>query len=548
MKYTLIVSIFMALIGCQKDKDPDCENSSENSSENSECQPSDADDQANLTNPPEVFQILAATPGDGSVEISWSASLYASSYVVTRGTTDGIYDATAGTTTDLIYQDTGLSNGTTYFYMVAASNAAGTIQATERIAVTPVAAEIPTMKVKSSVSGLSGTLVLHINGGNAVTVSSDGSFSFPIELSEGENFTITIASQPAQQTCSVENSTGKIGKDDIANIKVTCSFSAFTVGGNISGLSGTVVLSNNGGDDLSINANGVFTFPGLIADGADYEVAVKTQPTGMHCSLTNEAGTIGGANVSNVTVACENAFTVGGSVSGMADGTLVLRNNGGNDLSLTADGAFTFTAGLVDGAAYSVSVHTNPAGHSCTVTSGSGTIAGSNVTSVTVNCIHSIVLFATGNFSGNLGNRAAIDGLCSARATALSLSCPNVRALISIDTDDEVRDMPDLYGVPTNVPLRGPTGKLFHSTWVAALGGSEAVNTLEEAEILTGSPFWWSGSTSSGALDPGGLHCDHWTDGGFSYGAIGNKTVKVGWLSVFEDFCDSTYPLLCLCY
>src|SRR3989339_1333962 len=55
----------------------------------------------------------------------------------------------------------------------------------------------------------------------------------------------------------------------------------YTVGGTVSGLSGTVVLTNNGGDDLTLTANGAFTFATAVADGGSYNVQVKTQPSGQ---------------------------------------------------------------------------------------------------------------------------------------------------------------------------------------------------------------------------------------------------------------------------
>ncbi|MCP4968724.1 MAG: VCBS repeat-containing protein, partial [bacterium] len=68
-------------------------------------------------------------------------------------------------------------------------------------------------------------------------------------------------------------------------------------------------------------------------------------------------------------------------------GTLVLQNNGGDDLTLTADGAFTFATALADGSAYDVTVLTQPAGQICTITTGSGTLAGADVTNVAANCV-----------------------------------------------------------------------------------------------------------------------------------------------------------------
>ena len=78
-----------------------------------------------------------------------------------------------------------------------------------------------------------------------------------------------------------------------------------TVGGTVSSLSGSgLVLQNNGGDDLSISADGTFTFATAIADGASYAVTVKTEPTGQTCAVDNGSGTVAGANVTNVSVTC----------------------------------------------------------------------------------------------------------------------------------------------------------------------------------------------------------------------------------------------------
>ena len=78
----------------------------------------------------------------------------------------------------------------------------------------------------------------------------------------------------------------------------------FTIGGSITGLNGTVVLQNNGGDDLAVSANGGFTFATPLAAGAAYAVAVKTQPAGQSCAVKSGSGTLGSANQSSIEVAC----------------------------------------------------------------------------------------------------------------------------------------------------------------------------------------------------------------------------------------------------
>ncbi len=78
----------------------------------------------------------------------------------------------------------------------------------------------------------------------------------------------------------------------------------YTVGGSVTGLTGTgLVLQNNGGDNLAVAADGPFTFATAIADNAPYSVSVQTQPSGQFCTVQNGSGTAL-ANVSNVAVSC----------------------------------------------------------------------------------------------------------------------------------------------------------------------------------------------------------------------------------------------------
>ena len=78
--------------------------------------------------------------------------------------------------------------------------------------------------------------------------------------------------------------------------------------------------------------------------------------------------------------------TVGGSVSGLGGAGLVLQNNGGDNLAVAADGPFTFAMAINRGAAFNVSVLTQPAGQACTVQNGSGSAA-ADVSNVLVSCI-----------------------------------------------------------------------------------------------------------------------------------------------------------------
>ena len=170
----------------------------------------------------------------------------------------------------------------------------------------------------------------------------------------------------------------------------------FSVGGTVSGLTGTgLALQNNGADTLAVAADGPFTFLTELTDTSSYAVTVSTQPAGQTCSVTNGSGTIATADVTNVTVTCVTdvipTYSVGGTVSGLTGAGLALQNNGGDTLSIAADGPFTFGTELVDSTAYAVTVSTQPAGQTCSVTNGSGTIATADVDDVGVACVDDVV-------------------------------------------------------------------------------------------------------------------------------------------------------------
>ena len=83
-----------------------------------------------------------------------------------------------------------------------------------------------------------------------------------------------------------------------------------------------------------------------------------------------------------------NTYTIGGTLSGLAAGNSVtLQNNDDDDLTLTVDGEFTFSAALDDVTDYEVTVLDQPDGQFCSVANASGTLGGNEVDDVAVDCV-----------------------------------------------------------------------------------------------------------------------------------------------------------------
>jgi len=184
----------------------------------------------------------------------------------------------------------------------------------------------------------------------------------------------------------------------------------YTIGGAVSGLSGAgLVLQDNGGDSLTVNGNGNFTFSTPITGGSTYNVTVSTQPSGQKCGVANGSGTAN-AYVTNVQVTCAAivTYTIGGTVSGLSGAGLVLEDNGADNLAIGGNGSFAFVTPIDSGETYSVTVSTPPTAplQACVVANGSGT-ANANVTNVAVTCSTPTeqVLYTFGNApDGNTPN------------------------------------------------------------------------------------------------------------------------------------------------
>ena len=206
--------------------------------------------------------------------------------------------------------------------------------------------------------------------------------------------------------------------------------------------SNTLVLQNNGGDNLALTDDGSFTFAAPMAQGEAYAITVLSQPptkTGLNggqtCVVSAGTGVAGAQGVTDVVVKCStNYFTVGGTISGLLAGAQVTLSGwaldaasppGGQPFALetgvtiTGDGSpsqtFTFQepgVGLTQwmaGSSYTLSVSKNPVpprGQTCA-------------------------------FAGADGQGNAHGDVIDANITSLSLACTPLPYLYSFETGTE---------------------------------------------------------------------------------------------------------------
>jgi len=131
--------------------------------------------------PPPAPTNLTATAGNTQVSLSWTASSGASSYHVKRATVSGGPYTTVGSPTATSFTDSGLNNGTTYFYVVTAVNAAGESGNSNQASATPQAGTIKAISIDFVGNGVtpmgsaeSAGVVAKTNWNNAAGSSGTG--------------------------------------------------------------------------------------------------------------------------------------------------------------------------------------------------------------------------------------------------------------------------------------------------------------------------------------------------------------------------------------
>jgi fibronectin type 3 domain-containing protein len=144
------------------------------------------------TGVPAVPSGLQASAGNAQVNLSWSASANATGYYVKRSTTSGgPYSQIAGTASTS-YTDTGVANGTKYFYVVTAYNSAGQSANSAEVSATPAAA-VAIPPVPSGLQAAAGDTQISLTWN-----ASNGATSYNVKRSttSGGPYT-TVASPPA---------------------------------------------------------------------------------------------------------------------------------------------------------------------------------------------------------------------------------------------------------------------------------------------------------------------------------------------------------------
>lgn len=176
------------------------------------------------------------------------------------------------------------------------------------------------------------------NGGDIVVSGDVNSAAYPCDTPARPYLLFTTSNWNISQTVTVSGSRGTVGVSGDTNYQILLtaqstdtSYSGLSasvdvtnqdidIAGfyyvlvDVTGLSGSITLQNNLGDDLSVTTNGSYNFSTPISDGGSYSVSIHTQPAGQVCAVAGTPyGTISGSHVT-LDVNCVSGYIYNGTI------------------------------------------------------------------------------------------------------------------------------------------------------------------------------------------------------------------------------------------
>ncbi len=182
---------------------------------------------------------------------------------------------------------------------------------------------LSTTAITQTTISVAGSIVTN-NVGPATTLYGGFSLSAFVSPNESNSFvsnvpgTLSLTATITGLTCGTSyqvyiayDDAGSIinaGTPPVSPQTVVTSACAYTIGGTISGLTGSGLVLGDvhaGSSPITSGATS-FTLPNGLAASSSYAVTVQTQPTGQTCTVSNGSGSVASANITNISVTCAN--------------------------------------------------------------------------------------------------------------------------------------------------------------------------------------------------------------------------------------------------
>ena len=225
-------------------------------------------------------------------------------------------------------------------------------------------------------------------------------------------------------------------------------------------------------------------------------------------SILTGCGGSGGQNAAS-------SYTVGGTINGLGGATGLVLANGTDTFNVPSNTTnFTIPTMVTNGQSYDLTVKVHPTAMQCSVSSGAGTIAGENVTNISVSCgigteslVHSFV-GGTTDGSDPLGVIQAMDGSLNGVTNGGGVNGRGVLFNISPDgaTETVLYAFPTPDGVPNGNIIQATDGNFygvgFDNGTAAHVGTVYRINPAGTSEATL---YSFAGGTLDGAYPQGNL-------------------------------------------
>ena len=209
------------------------------------------------------------------------------------------------------------------------------------------------------------------NGGDRITVSANGSYTFGVRVDSGSTYTVVLSTQPRGQTCTIANSTGPV-TSDVLSVNVECTTQGLFVyaTNELAGTVATYAIDSSTGA-LSVVGSpvstGTGTFPapkGVVVDYRGKFAYITNE--GDNTIVTYEINSTTGALTAVSSISTPTGAGPMGVVVDPAGKFLYVAETGGTKLASyainSATGALSFVSYVneTDDELYSLSM--NPSG------------------------------------------------------------------------------------------------------------------------------------------------------------------------------------------
>ncbi len=350
---------------------------------------------------------LTATGGNQQISLAWKASANATAYALVRGTASGVYNTTVTpNTTGTSWTDTGLTNGTEYYYAVSAISIGGTSGYSTQANATP--------------SRASGALTwMGANSSNWDTATPNWQYGGAASAFQtGDSVIFNNSGNPANPDVFLTTAVNP------ANITVNSTTTSYAIGG-IGSISGTGGINFNGNNNTTTFSVGVpcsFTGTTTIQSGTmilQSPGSLGSGPIVFNNGTLQQSwygGGIGlGYNTSEVATGGTGSIIMGSSmtIGPLSGGGIMNISDSGGSTAAKADnlgggwgGKFTGTLNLTS---------TDAGGFVLTAYySGASPDFDGNLSSATVN-MDDVGICSWNNSGGNTLTVGALNGTSSAR-------------------------------------------------------------------------------------------------------------------------------------